>query len=84
MNYIKYIEYNEVVFYEFKRYIESIGFKRNGIYYVYKEYRLYLLSNYYNFNNGSLWVQDIDLNDLRPFKVFKKELRSIKLKQLLG
>ena len=69
---------------EFINYIKSIGFKKIGIYYVYKEYKIVLYNNYYyNFYNGSEWFSDIDYNDLTPFKVFKKELRSIKLKELL-
>ena len=38
---------------------------------------------HYDFLNGSKWIK-YDLNDLSPIKEhFKKELRSIKLKELL-
>ena len=72
---------------EFKNYIESIGFiyERTEDFdrYVYKKYRIDLASNYYHFYNGSEW-DSYELNDLTPLaKEFKKELRSIKLKQIL-
>ena len=68
---------------EFKQFIESIGFKREGLFYYYKSYRIDLY-NYYHFYNGSEWIFNIPLNDIRPFDMyFKKELRSIKLKELL-
>ena len=69
---------------EFKKYIESIGFKYFGCYYDYKEYRIDLYEYCYYFYNGSDWdMKNID--DLTPFnKYFKQELRSIKLKELLG
>ena len=61
---------------EFKKYIESIGFKK---------YVIDLYNNYYNFHNGSKWYYDIYYNDLRPLEnEFKQELRSIKLKKILG
>ena len=81
---------------EFKKFIESIGFKYNGHYYVYKEYhgvdhldyqiyRIDLYEYFYYFYNGSEWFDNIYLNDLRPIQEhLKKELRSIKLKGLLG
>ena len=65
---------------EFVKLIKSIGFIKIGYEYEYKEYRIDLASNYYNFYNGSGWTFHIKLDDL---SVFKKELRSIKLKQLL-
>ena len=70
---------------EFKNYIKSIGFEYNdAIVYDYKKYRIDLYQYIYDFYNGSEWVYDIDLNDLTLLeKYFKKELRSIKLKQLL-
>ena len=69
---------------EFVKLIKSIGFRffinLDYGYYDYKSYRIYLESNYYNFYNGSGWTFHIKFDDL---SVFKKELRSIKLKQLL-
>ena len=68
---------------EFKKYIKSIGFDEDILYYYYKQYSIYFLSNHYNFHNGFGW-EAYDLNDLRPIQEhFKKELRSIKLKQIL-
>ena len=70
---------------EFEKLIESIGFKSIGRYYYYKEFVIYLYANEYNFYNGSEWVYDIDLNDLRLIEnYFKKELRTFKLKKILG
>ena len=69
---------------EFEKYIKSIGFKPNAFYYVYKYYILYLYDDHYTFYIDSKLIARYDLNDLTPFKVFKKELRSNKLKQLLG
>ena len=78
---------------EFKMFIETIGFEyavsfnnieRHDIYndrYNYKEYRIELYNNYYEFYNGSEWVYDIDLNDLTPLKQIE---RSYKLKKILG
>ena len=67
---------------EFKKFIESIGFKKEGWYYVYKEFRIKLYPDYYTFYNGSKWV-GCEIDDLTPIEnYFKKELRSIKLKQL--
>ena len=70
--------------YEFKIYIETIGFKIIGIgYYEYKEYSITFYDVYYNFYNGSGWI-NYNYNDLTPIKEnFKKELRSYKLKALL-
>ena len=68
---------------EFVKLIKSIGFKYINLhygYYDYKSYRIDLASNYYNFYNGSVWTFHIKLDDL---SVFKKELRSIKLKKIL-
>ena len=72
--------------YEFRKIMVSIGFKYNGHrYYEYKNYQIDLYNNYYNFYNGLEWFYANTLTDLRPLeKYFKKELRSIKLKQLLG
>ena len=72
---------------EFKQFIESIGFKYIEHNYRYKSYRIDLYSaHYYNFWYGSRWLFHIKLtDDLTQFnKYFKKELRSIKLNQLLG
>ena len=80
---------------EFKKYIKSIGFKFDGLYYVYKEYHgvdhldypIYIIDLYddhYKFYNGSGCITYV-LDDLSPLeKEFKKELRSIKLKKILG
>ena len=72
---------------EFKHFILSIGFKYNdsGYYgYYYKNYRINLYTDCYDLCDGSGWV-GYDYNDLSPLeKEFKKELRSIKLKKILG
>ena len=70
---------------EFIKYIESIGFEEiDSNYYVYKYCDIDLYEDIYVFHNGYEWFYDIDLNDLTLLeKYFKKELRSIKLKQLL-
>ena len=80
----EFVNYHEVDLLGFQKYIESIGFKYFDCYYDYKEYRIFLNSDNYSFYNGSDWdMKNID--DLTPFnKYFKQELRSIKLKQLLG
>ena len=68
---------------EFEKFIESIGFKYNVYSYLYKEYIIDLYEYTYEFYNGSGWV-GYDYNDLSPLeKEFKKELRSVKLKELL-
>ena len=69
---------------EFKKFIESIGFKdlKNGNY-VYKEYIISLFVKRYEIYISPGWSL-YDYNDLKPLeKEFKSELRSIKLKQLL-
>ena len=69
---------------EFKKIIETIGFEYDtiGYYYEYKEYCIVLYKDQYSFYNGSKWIYNI--TDLIPFeKEFKREIRSIKLKQLL-
>ena len=71
---------------EFKKFIESIGFKYNShnIFYEYKIFKIDLFFiDHYEFWSGSKWI-NYNYNDLTPFKVFKKELRSIKLKNILG
>ncbi len=70
---------------EFKILLVSIGFEYNYHFdiYTYKEFSIYVYSNYYHFANGSGW-NIYYYNYLDPILVnFKKELRSIKLKQLL-
>ena len=69
---------------EFKQFIESIGFEEIiGSYYRYKEFKIDLYKDQYCFHNGSEWCF-YALNDLTLLeKYFKKELRSIKLKELL-
>ena len=71
------------MFIEFRKIIESIGFKFNDNYnyYEYKKFRIYLYNNYYNFYNGSEWIRNIDYNDLTPLKQIT---RSYKLKKILG
>ena len=87
-------------FEEFEKYIESIGFKyykkdSNSFRYEYKshlglnKYRIDIYYDIYNgsydFYNGYKWFGLHAYNDLRHIeKEFKKELRSIKLKGLLG
>ena len=76
---------------EFKKLIESIGFKSN-VFHIYqkdyngvKSYSINLYNDCYHFFYGSEWIIDIPLNNLTPIeKYFKRELRSIKLKGLLG
>ena len=82
---------------EFKNYIEYIGFKfkftvyyygnkeYNGVdYYQWQKCEIKLYDSNYGFNNGFI-SSEHEYNDLKPLeKEFKKELRSIKLKQLLG
>jgi hypothetical protein len=72
---------------EFIILIKSIGFEKFGDHlYNYKEFSIYLYFHVdeYDFRNGYEWTDDISLNDLTPLENnFKKELRSIKLKQLL-
>ena len=72
---------------EFKKLAESIGFEIDGQYYSYKKYMLNIFKSHFNFYNGDRWslgndyYQDLNLT---PFKTyFKKEMRSIKLKQIL-
>ena len=68
---------------EFINYIESIGFVSHDLFiefYEYKEYRIFLNSDDYDFYNGSGLIT-YKYNDLTPLKQFT---RSIKLKELLG
>ena len=67
---------------EFKKYIESFGFKHHYNYiYSYKSYRIGLYNNFYDFFNGSEWIYSRYLNDLTPLN---KITRSYKLKKILG
>ena len=77
---------------EFIKYIESLGFKNNygGLYqYQYKEFRIDIspidiFPSTNHFYNGSEWIVNESFSDLTPLENnFKRELRSIKLKQLL-
>ena len=68
---------------EFKKFIKSIGFKFDGLYYDYKQYSIFVYNRNYYFYNGSGCITYV-LDDLTPLeKEFKKELRSIKLNQIL-
>ena len=82
----------------FINYINSIGFefdKVGSLYltfdkYLYignslklKRYSIDIVDDHYYLNTEYQWIGGYELDDLTPFKVFKKELRSIKLKQLL-
>ena len=75
-----------------ENFIESIGFKYDSYSYLYKNYQIDLYknynnyyNNYYNFHNGSEWTWGIPLNDITLLEnEFKHELRSIKLKKILG
>ena len=72
---------------EFISFIVSIGFKNGplGFHYVYKKYDIYLGEEYYHFYYGDIWFEYINFNDLTPFENnMIKELRTIKLKALLG
>ncbi len=69
--------------YEFIKLIESIGFRSNGVLFVYKNF-IISIGDIYHFWNGFVWILNYQYSDLKPIeKYFKKELRSIKLKQLL-
>ena len=76
---------------EFIKYIESLGFNDISLFndsiirlYEYKDYDICLEIYSYDFSNGSEYYRGIDLNNLTPINEYlKKELRSIKLKQIL-
>ena len=71
---------------EFKKFIESIGFKYNydSYLYDYKEFKIDLWYKKYDFYDGYKWIEYIPYNDLRPIEMyFKRELRSIKIKKIL-
>ena len=88
MNKEEFRKFHGVDFLNFQKYLESIGFKRFGLYvYTYNEYTINIYAKYcrYEFINGTKLVGRYPLNILTAIdKYFKKELRSIKLKQLLG
>ena len=88
MNREEFKHYHEVDLLDFQKYIESIGFKHNvtDYYHYYKKYIIDLYyDEYYDFFNGSKWIKKIEFNDLALLeKEFKKELRSIKFKKILG
>lgn len=77
----------------FLKYIESIGFTKtsfgdngfsNYIKHEYLDYIIFVYPGYYNFDDGTLICDGIYFNNLKPLQpYFKKELRSIKLKELL-
>ena len=73
---------------EFKNYIESIGFiHESNNRYLYKYYIIYISLYHYEFYDisNNIRMSYIDLRDLNLLeKVFIRELRSIKIKQLLG
>jgi hypothetical protein len=74
---------------EFIKLIQSIGFKKSdniiNTYYTYKEFVIDLFHDFYEFHNGSHWVEDISYTDLKQLeKHFKNYFRSIKLKELLA
>ena len=70
---------------EFKKITESIGFKDTGYYYRYNDYIIDFYDEHYDFFNGYKWFGLHAYNDLRHIeKEFKREIRSIKLKGLLG
>ena len=70
---------------EFIIFIISLGFEYNGFCYRYKNYIIYLYQDHYDLFNGYIDGSIIKLNDLSPLeKYFKNELRSIKLKKILG
>ena len=77
---------------DFRKYIESIGFKyykedSNAFRYDYKshldvnKYRIDMYNDHYEFFNGYKWIYYIKLDDLTPLK---KVERSYKLKKILG
>ena len=72
---------------EFIKYIVSIGFKSADRFYneyIYKEFKIHLWKVNYDFYNGLESITYIPYTDLTPIKEhFKKELRAIKLKELL-
>ena len=62
---------------------QSIGFKFNYGDLVYKEFKIKIRSDYFEFYDGSGW-NSYNYNDLKPLeKYFIKKLRAIKLKRIL-
>ena len=81
---MNYIEYRN-----FKDYIRSKGFivLSNGIYYIpsylYK-YKIHISVSYYEIFEKYKCIGRYDFTDFKPVDIyFKRELRSVKLKQLL-
>ena len=69
---------------EFINYIESIGFKSSGGWYTYKNHMIYLYGGFYVFLINNKTICKNVYTYITPLNEhFKKELRSIKIKQLL-
>ncbi len=73
---------------DFVKLIVSIGFNYRSIYnkneYKYNKFRIDVWDDGYDFYNGSEWFMYVSYNELDIiYNSFKKEFRSIKLKQLL-
>ena len=70
----------------FIKFIESIGFEKDIFNYKYKEYDINLYSDFYVLSKIHIKIVNVSYyNDLTLIKnVFKKELRSIKLKKILS
>ncbi len=63
--------------------VQSIGFKIHYGELVYKEFKIEIRSDYFEFYDGSGWYL-YNYNDLKPLeKYFIKKLRAIKLKRIL-
>ena len=74
---------------EFITYAKSIGFKSSGnktsSVFLYKKFRLYISNTDYALLNSNNHLGTSNLNDTKIFEnIFKKEFRTIKLKQLLS
>ena len=79
-------KYHEVDLLDFQKYILSIGFETTEdlFVYKYKQYRIQIFHDMYFFDYVPGWCF-YGYNDLTPFnKYLKHELRSIKLKKILG
>ncbi len=72
---------------EFKELIFSIGFKHSSEFqgrFVYKNFTIDISEFDYDIHDGETWSPFHTLDELEPIKkIFKKELRSIKLKNIL-
>ena len=91
----EYEKYHDVDHFAFQKYIESIGFKISKKIFVYNynqiqadstynNYKIRIYYNHYTFFSGIIYIGTFILNDLTTFQTyFKKEMRSIKLKQIL-